>query len=71
MYFINSTAYILFKSLSIFISVLKYSFFTLLIYHTRLRLLNIAGNPPTATNFSYNVISLRYTQFLSTAYLFL
>lgn len=66
----NLIAYSLIKSLYYFIYMLKYSFFLLLIYHNRYRLLNIVGNPPTAYCFSYNATHTLHSSFLPTVYPF-
>ena len=70
MFLFNLIAYSLIKSLCSFIFMLKYSFFLLLIYHNRYRLLNIVGNTPTAYCFSYNAIHTLQLSFLPTVYPF-
>ena len=66
----NLIAFSSVKSLYSFIFMLKYSFFLLLIYHNRYRLLNIVGNTPTAYCFSYNAIHTLQLSFLPTVYPF-
>lgn len=70
MLLLNSIAFPSVKSLCSFIFMLKYSFFLLLIYHNRYRLLNIAGNTPTAYYFYYNAIHTLQLSFLPTVYPF-
>ena len=70
MLLLNPIAFPLVESLYSFIFMLKFSFFLLLIYHNRYRLLNIVGNTPTAYCFSYNAMLLMLLSFLPTAYPF-